>query len=257
MYEEGSMQRTMTELRKWKLDHQRDDIRGWSLRDPEGQLLGTVDELVVDTDAKHVTQVVLGNGQRFLARDVLIGDHELRLTGVSRKLAAEREAEIERQRLAKTKAATPATMAKAAAAKEDSRSAEAALVVPVIEERIRVGKREVDAGGVHVQSKIVTEPIDEQVRLREEHVTLERRRVDQPLTPADVDARLKEGVVELRAMSEQPLIEKRARVVEEVLLKKDSSEHVEHIRDSIRHTEVEVTEISGNGSPGTKRGVEA
>ncbi len=249
------MQNTMTELRKWKLDHKRDDIRGWSLRDPEGQLLGTVDELIVDTNSKHVTQVVLGDGKRFLARDVLIGEHELRLTGVSRKLAAEREALAERQRLAKAKAAAPAPVAKAAAAKEDLRRDETDLVVPVIEEEIRIRKREVDAGGVHVQSKIVTEPFDQEIRLREEQVTIERRPVDQPLTLADVDARLQDGVVELRATSEQAVVEKRARVVEEVLLKKDSSEHIEHIRDSIRRTEVEVTEISGNGSPGTKRGV--
>ncbi len=246
------MQNTMTELRKWKLDHKKDDIRGWALRDPEGQLLGTVDELIVDTDSKHVTQVVLGDGKRFSAREVLIGERELQLAGVSRRIAAAREAERQRV-VAEAKAATPVPAESTPAAKEDV--SERDLVVPVIEEEVRVGKREVDAGGMHVTSKIVTEPFDEDVRLREERVSVERHAVDLPLTPTDAEARLQEGVVELRATSEQALVEKRARVVEEVLLKKDSSEHVEHIRDSIRRTEVSVTKIEGNGSAKIRKGV--
>ena len=259
------MQNSLTELRKWKLDHKTEDIRGWSLRDPDGQLLGTVDELIVDTDTKHVTQIVLADGKRYAARDVMIGEDELRLQGVSSKVAAERgaaveaerrrfaakaeaEAEAERKRLAAGAATTRETP------KTDVMRTERDLIVPVIEEQIRVGKREVDAGGMHVESKIVSKPFDQEVRLREEHVTVERRRVDQPLTLADADARLQDGVVELRATAEQAVVEKRARVVEEVTLKKDSTEHVEHVRDSVRHTEVKITEI-GNGASKMKKGV--
>jgi uncharacterized protein (TIGR02271 family) len=194
---------------------------------------------------------------------VLIGDNELRLAGASSGLTAERaaaaetrrrresaraeaEAEIERQRLA-------ARTAKPAAPKSDVMRTERDLIVPVIEEQIQVGKRAIDAGGMHVESKIVSEPFDQEVRLREEHVSVERRRVDQPLTLADADARLQDGVVELHASAEQAVVEKRARVVEEVLLKKDSTEHVEHVRDTVRHTEVKITEI-GNGSSRTRKG---
>ncbi len=128
-------------------------------------------------------------------------------------------------------------------------------MIPIVEEEIRVGKRQVEAGGMHVESKIVAEPFDQEVRLREESVKVERRKVDQPLTLADADARLHEGVLELRATAEEAVVEKRARVIEEISLKKDSAEHVEHVRDSVRHTEVDISEIPGNISPKFKKGV--
>ena len=62
------MQGALTQLRSWKLDHKNEDIRGWALRDPDGHVLGTVGELIVDTDSKHVTQVVLGDGKRYAAQ---------------------------------------------------------------------------------------------------------------------------------------------------------------------------------------------
>ena len=49
-------------------------------------------------------------------------------------------------------------------------------VIPVVEEQLRVGKREVARGGARVRSYMVETPVNEQVRLREEHVSVERRR---------------------------------------------------------------------------------
>jgi uncharacterized protein (TIGR02271 family) len=262
------MQGALTQLRSWKLDHKNEDIRGWALRDPDGHVLGTVGELIVDTDSKHVTQVVLGDGKRYSAHDVVMGDHDLTLSGVSTRAAATARAEAEadraRRELAAKTAAAPRPMPKKESIKETIKETfrgekeplrATDTVIPIVEEEIRVGKRQVDAGGMHVESKIVAEPFDQEVRLREESVKVERRKVDQPLTLADADARLHEGVLELRASAEEAVVEKRARVVEEIFLKKDSAEHVEHVRDSVRHTEVDISEIPGNISPKIKKGV--
>ena len=48
-------------------------------------------------------------------------------------------------------------------------------VIPVYEEQLRVGKREVGRGSVRVRSYVVEQPVEEQVRLREERVDIERR----------------------------------------------------------------------------------
>jgi hypothetical protein len=53
-------------------------------------------------------------------------------------------------------------------------------VIPVTEEELRVGKREVGQGRVRVRSYVVEQPIQEQVSLRQERVDVERR----PLRPA-------------------------------------------------------------------------
>ena len=53
-------------------------------------------------------------------------------------------------------------------------------VIPVVEEKLVVGKREVDRGGVRVRSYVTETPVHEQIRLREERVQVERRSVDRP-----------------------------------------------------------------------------
>jgi hypothetical protein len=47
-------------------------------------------------------------------------------------------------------------------------------VIPVVEEELHVGKREVSGGRVRVRSYTVETPVQEQVSLREEHVSVER-----------------------------------------------------------------------------------
>src|SRR5437764_3366736 len=50
--------------------------------------------------------------------------------------------------------------------------------IPVVEEQLKVGKREVQRGGVRVFSRVVETPVNESVNLREEHVNVERRPVN-------------------------------------------------------------------------------
>jgi uncharacterized protein (TIGR02271 family) len=115
--------------------------------------------------------------------------------------------------------------------------------IPVIEERLRVGKREVNRGSVRVRSYIVEEPVHEEVRLRDEHVDIERRPVNAPVRPVvkgSPDDLLQERTIEVTESAEQAVIGKEARVTEEVVVSKSSDERVENIDDTVRHTRVEV-----------------
>jgi uncharacterized protein (TIGR02271 family) len=111
----------------------------------------------------------------------------------------------------------------------------------VVKEELEVGKREVQTGGVRVYSRVTETPVSESVNLREEHATIERKAVDRPATAAD----LKEGFVEIRETAEQPVVAKTARVVEEVVVGKDSSERTETVHDTVRGTEVDVERVDG------------
>ena len=51
-------------------------------------------------------------------------------------------------------------------------------VVQAAEEELRVGKRDVGRGSVRVRSYVTERPVEEQVDLRQERVTIERRPVD-------------------------------------------------------------------------------
>ncbi|NJM05319.1 DUF2382 domain-containing protein [Candidatus Gracilibacteria bacterium] len=114
-------------------------------------------------------------------------------------------------------------------------------VLPVIEEELTVGKREVERGRVRVHSRVTATPVEEQVRLREEHVTIERRPVDREVTAADADL-FKEQQIELRETAEQAVVSKEARVVEEVVVDKEVEERVETVRDTVRRTDVDIEE---------------
>jgi uncharacterized protein (TIGR02271 family) len=114
--------------------------------------------------------------------------------------------------------------------------------IPVVQEEVRVGKRQVERGGVRVFSRMVETPVNETVSLREEHVSVERRPVDQPINPADVAA-LKDQTIELRETAEEAVVQKSARVVEEVVVGKEVSQRQENIKDTVRHTEVEVQSL--------------
>ncbi len=130
-------------------------------------------------------------------------------------------------------AATTAPMAASTARAGDAET------IKVMEERLRVGKREVAGGAVRVRSYVVERPVEEQVRLHEERVSIERHPVDRPVTGADAAA-FQERTIEARAMSEEAVVGKEARVVEEIGLRKEASDRTETVRDTVRSTKVEV-----------------
>ncbi len=77
--------------------------------------------------------------------------------------------------------------------------------IPIVEERLQVGKRAVRQGGVGVRSYVVERPIHEELELHEERVDVERRPVGERLTGAPGDL-LKEREVELTETREEPVI---------------------------------------------------
>ena len=119
-------------------------------------------------------------------------------------------------------------------------------VIQVAEERLVVGKREVERGGVRVRSYIVSTPVSEQVTLREETVGIERRPVNR-VVGAGEDA-FRDRAIELRATGEEAVVGKQAVVTEEVAVRKDVSQRTEEVRDTVRHTEVEVDRLEGGVS---------
>jgi uncharacterized protein (TIGR02271 family) len=120
-------------------------------------------------------------------------------------------------------------------------------VLPVVEEQIDIDKRRVDRGGVQVNTHVEERPVEEQVRLRDERVNVERRPVDRPVTDTDVTA-FQEASFEVRETAEEPVVRKRARVVEEVIIDKEVTDRTETVRDSVRRTDVSVDQIAGDST---------
>jgi uncharacterized protein (TIGR02271 family) len=123
--------------------------------------------------------------------------------------------------------------------------------IEVVEEDVHIGKRQVESGGVRVTSHMREVPVEEEVRLREEHVNIERRPVNRPATEADMK-NFREGSIEVRETHEEAVVGKEARVVEEIHVSKDVDERTEKVRDTVRRTDVEVEQLGGNGRSTTQ-----
>ena len=157
---------------------------------------------------------------------------------------------------ATTASTTAATGATGLTDRASATSDRADEVIPVAEEKLHVGKREVNRGRVRLHSRVVERPVSEQVTLREEHVQVERRPVS-GTTQAGILAGdpFQERTIEVEERGEEAVVSKEARVVEEVVVRKEADQRTETISDTVRKTEVDVedergTQISRTGTTG-------
>jgi uncharacterized protein (TIGR02271 family) len=132
-------------------------------------------------------------------------------------------------------------------------SGKAEEVIPIAQEELRVGKRDVSHGRVRVRSYVEETPVTEQVRLREEHVNVQRRPADRAVSSSD--RLFQDRTVEVEQRAEQAVVAKNTRVVEEVVINKDARERTETVSDTVRKTKVDVEDERGSRIPesGTPR----
>ncbi len=123
------------------------------------------------------------------------------------------------------------------------------------EEQLVVGKRAVNRGTTRVRRYVVETPVEEQVSLHEERVTVERRPVtgDRPVSDADFS----DKVIEVTETGEEAVVGKQARVREEVVIRKEGAERTETVRDTVRREDVEITKDGSTNLTGTGTGTTA
>jgi len=119
----------------------------------------------------------------------------------------------------------------------------------VAEEKLRVGKREVNEGTVRVRSYAVEEPVREDVTLRRENVAVERRAVDRPAEPA-ADL-FRERTIEASQTAEEPVVTKDVKVKGEIGLRKEVGQSTKTISDTVRRTEVNIDDGRGQTGGGS------
>jgi stress response protein YsnF len=111
----------------------------------------------------------------------------------------------------------------------------------------------VSQGQVKVKSHVVETPVTEQVNLRQERVSVERRPVDRPLSGNE--RAFQDRTIEVEQKGQEAVVSKDARVKEEVVVNKDVEARTKKVSDTVRRTEVEVEDErkskGGAGSPRT------
>lgn len=114
-------------------------------------------------------------------------------------------------------------------------------VVGVGEERLNVGARTVIGGTTRIRRRVVEQPVEQEVTLRDECVVVERR----ALSPGEAAAVpragvLTETVVEMSDSRQVPQVWKSVHVAEEVFLRRQVTERREQVREVLRRDVVEV-----------------
>lgn len=116
-----------------------------------------------------------------------------------------------------------------------------ANVLQVVEERLVVGKRAVSRGKVRIHSYMVEKPVTEEIRLRDETIRIDRQAVDRTISQDDLQvAGFQDRTIEMEEVDEEAVVNKTARLVEEIGLRKDVSNRTETIHDSLRSTKVAI-----------------
>ncbi|WP_191058220.1 YsnF/AvaK domain-containing protein [Geminicoccus harenae] len=126
--------------------------------------------------------------------------------------------------------------------------------VQLAQEELRVGKRDVSGGKVRIRTYVVERPVEADVNLHQERVTIDRRPVDRAATVGD-DA-FQERTIEATERSEEAVVDKVARVKEEIGLHREVENRTETVRDTVRETEAEIEDdrTTGLGTDRTGRG---
>lgn len=206
-------------------------------------------------DAGHYSEAVRRGGAVVA---VTVAD-ESRVDSAREALAATGAVDIQKRVAEWKQTGYQGYSAGAAPFTRDEIAQERSRVIPVVEEELEVGKRQVDLGAVRVVSRMVETPVNESVTLREERANIERRPVDRTASEADL-ANFREASIEVRETAEQAVVNKTARVVEEVTVGKTASERVEQVSDSVRKTVVDVQndgKATASGVSGSMMGTTA
>ncbi len=198
-----------------------------------------------DAQAAHVEQVMgmsTGYASTSTTMDTTAGAGVLGTTAAVGAMTGAHETTATRDMAMDT--ATTATTMNTAPVNTASMSNDG--TIKVMKEDLVVGKREVEAGGVRVTSHVVETPVQEQVTLHEERVSIERHPVNERVSGTEA---FRDQTIEARATAEEAVVAKDVRVVEEIGIKKEAADRVETVRDTVRETKVDIEDTAATVRP--------
>jgi uncharacterized protein (TIGR02271 family) len=113
-------------------------------------------------------------------------------------------------------------------------------VIPMGEERLNVATRVVQGETTRIRRRVVEQPVEQEVLLRDEKVIVERRpRPAGAAAGANANV-LTDTVVEMSDSSQVPTVWKSVHVGEEVVLRRQVTERTERVRETLRRDVVDV-----------------
>jgi uncharacterized protein (TIGR02271 family) len=119
----------------------------------------------------------------------------------------------------------------------------------VAEEQINVGKRMVESGHTRVRRYVVEKPVEANITLHEEHAEVMRRAISDPAYVKDTD--WSDKTIDVTETAEEAVVNKTARIIEEVVIRRQGSDRTQTVHDTVRRQQVDVDHLSVGA--GTKK----
>ena len=207
-------------LDNYELEHSDQDIRGQTLVTPEGRDIGRIEDMYVDPRRERVCALRLDDNRVVDIDHVDIRDGKPVLLVAQDKIPP--------------------------AAADFDRDNVTTKHIPIIEERLEVGTRPVETGKVRIRTHVEEKPVTKSVEVRDEHVDVDRRPVNERVGDREANAMFKDQDIEVTERGEKVVAGKEARVKEELVVNKETGSHKETVQDTVRHTEVDVDRDRGD-----------
>ena len=116
------------------------------------------------------------------------------------------------------------------------------ISVPVVEEQLRAGVREVEGGTARITKDVISEQQSIDVPVQREEVYITERAVNRPATQADLDMMDREIEVPLR--EQEVVTSKQAVVTGEVEIRKEAVTETQRVTDTVRREEVHIEDAN-------------
>lgn len=115
------------------------------------------------------------------------------------------------------------------------------VVIPLYEETVNVGKREVEAGSVRLRKVVRTETINQPVQLRHEEIVIDREPGSGNATGQEqLNQQFQEGETIIRLKSEVPVIEKQVQPAGKIVVQSRMAGDQTNVVTQIRREDIKV-----------------
>ncbi len=154
-----------------------------------------------------------------------------------------------------TETTTTRTQATQPQARRQAAQTDDTINVPVYEEELVVGKQREEMGRVHLHKETTQEQVNIPVTLQREEVTIERVPMTGQASEADLAGAFQNRDIDMTVMGEEAVVGKRLEEVEEVRLRKDTTQEQQNVTDTVRKERVVVDQIdeTQGGATGSNR----
>jgi uncharacterized protein (TIGR02271 family) len=121
------------------------------------------------------------------------------------------------------------------------------VTIPLYEENVAVGKREVDAGTVTIRKVVKTETVNQPVELRRETISIDRQPAS-GAAPTDQSKAFTEQQYTIQLHNEEPVVEKRVVQTGQVVASKQAQTEHTTVQREIRKEDVAVDKGTAQGA---------